>query len=125
MSASEQDVPYLPLVSETLANSHYVCEVRIGSSTVYGFERCESGWSWGQPGYGCSDGEARTWVGLVIPDLAACIDIQPVGMSVAPVDGGRFQRPEFCAPTGMWVPHEGLLVEVSGDSTLPERCASG
>ena len=116
--------PYLPLVSNHLARSHYACDVQIDSAHVYGFERCASGWSWGHPGYGCADKQDPVWVGLIVPDLDGCISILPKGLRVAPVNGGHFSDPDVCLD-GIWVPKEGMLVEVSRDAALPERCASG
>jgi hypothetical protein len=118
------DFPYLPLVSKVLANSHFQCEVQVGNARVYGFRRCDSGWGWGAPGYACVNGAVPRWVGLVIPTSDGCVEIEPKGLQVAPVDGQKLEPANSC-PDGLWAPREGLVVQASREATLPGRCTSG
>lgn len=125
-SLDAENNPYLHLVSTVLANGHKVCETAIDGGTVYGFERCDAGWSWGAParGYGCSDGNSPTWVGVIIPNLPGCVDVDPSGLRVAPVDGDTLGPPSTCAG-GLRVPEVGLVVEADDDASLPAVCGSG
>jgi hypothetical protein len=123
---TEDNNPYLHLVSTHLENTHKVCDVSIGGTTVVGFERCDAGWSWGAPsrGFGCSDGSVPTWVGVALNVGTSCTSIDPVGLRVAPVDGDEFEDPVACGG-GLWVPNVGLLLEANEGAVLPGMCASG
>ncbi|MGB0638174.1 MAG: hypothetical protein ACPGTU_02505, partial [Myxococcota bacterium] len=94
-AVTDDNNPYLHLVSTHLKNSHKVCEESVGGTTLVGFERCDAGWSWGTPvrGFGCSDGSEPTWVGVALSAEPSCVDIDPVGLRVAPVDGDELTAP--------------------------------
>ena len=123
-SELDEEFPYLPLVSTVLSQSHHLCEMTVGPAQVYGFERCEAGWVWGAPGYGCADKSEPQWVGLILPTTDGCIEMNTEGLQVGPIDGSTLGPPVSCGE-GLWVPQVGVLVEATRDAVLPGLCTLG
>ena len=129
---SYTEYPYLPVLQQ-LDDSHLVCTVSSHGVWMAGFERCASGWSWGQHegGYTCSDGEEPEWLTVLIPNNEGCQPIPTAGSSGWILDG---ENPEdgpfvFDPPLECWgelfVPAEGMLVIAESDSLLPSFCLNG
>lgn len=117
--------PYLPLVAERLVNSHLACVGALDGVEIYGMLRCDVGWSWGdpQPGYGCSDASAPSWVYLLVPEGPTCLGVEPPAGLAAAVDDEELGAPDVC-DGGLVVPMQGLLVEPSVGAWLPEVCGA-
>ena len=124
---SEGDYPYLALLAERLENTHLVCEGQRGDVLLFGFSRCDSGWSWGSPGpgYGCQSGESPDGVFVLVPEAPTCLDVESSAMQVGRLGGAEMTGPDWCGGGAISVPIEGLIVEPSaGLNWMADSCAA-
>jgi hypothetical protein len=126
------EYPYLPVLRQ-LDDSHLACTTSTKGVWMAGFERCGSGWSWGENGggYTCSDGEEPDWLTVLIPDRAGCQSIPKAGSTgwtldaENPADGPFLIEDPMECWGELFVPAEGLLVVAEPDSLLPSICLNG
>jgi hypothetical protein len=119
------DLPYLPLVTERLAEGHLVCSTSEDGFDFFVVDRCPSGWAWGGSGFGqhCSDGQVPEVVTVILKGGGGCAPGDSHGLQVGEVDGERMTGPSRC-PDGLRVPSSGLIVErQDGGAWRSDLCA--
>jgi hypothetical protein len=124
----DDSYPYLPLVAERLDDASLVCTGSLEGVEVYGLLRCAQGWAWGgeQDGFHCAEAEAPSWVYVLVPQAATCLQGVEGAMSAASVADPAMGEPRWC-DGGLQVPVEGLLLEPAPGSAAPilAACAAG
>jgi len=123
----EVEGPYLPLVTERLAQGHLKCAVSDGDFDLFVVERCPGGWAWGGDAMGqhCADMRPIETVTVVVSGVGDCYEAPVDGLVAGDVDGERMMQPRLC-PGGVEVPSAGLIVERrDGDPWIDGLCRSG
>ena len=124
----DESYPYLPLVAERLLDANLSCTGQLDDVEVYGLLRCEGEWAWGgeTDGFHCADGRAPTWVYVLVPQAATCLQGVEGAMAAASVADQTLGEPRWC-DGGLQVPVEGLLLEPAPGSAarIVAACATG
>jgi hypothetical protein len=119
-----ESYPYLPLVAERLANGHLRCIAKLGLVDAFVFDRCDSGWAWGEesPGYHCVDTKPPAEVAVFVGTVEQCLPLSVPDAMSAPITADQMGALDRC-PGGIWLPVSGLIVEPnSGERLFSEGC---